>query len=249
MFRPSHWGQLGQRKSKPTVSGPCTPGRMIIAGKAKPSKDEQNRDRADYCHRAAYWLDDALCESAAELNDLWNRGAISTEIADLIRRIFRIACTTIDDSLKPTRVGSPPTLMKARDLLKAMEEFRVSIDFVITHDRRHALSLAWCLHEFCCDIAHYEQQIRFAYGIVHLTAEGRPKPANRPTKIREKKEFEKIVNKHQAAQGAETFPKTRQIKAALAAVNQSVPDRTLREWRKQMRLKTFDHYVQPRKRQ
>lgn len=249
MFKPSHWGQLAQIKSQPTLSGSSTPSRKIVAGKVKPSKRALDRERSNYSRVAAYWLDEALCESAAGLNDLWGRGAISTEVADLIRRIFSIACSTVDDSLKPTRVGSPPTLMKARDLLKAMEGFRVSIDSVITHDQRHALDLAWCLHEFCCDIAHYELQIRFAYGIVHVDAEGNPKPANKPTKLKEKKEFAKIVNEHQAAHGAGTFPKPRQIKAALARVNHSIPDRTLREWRKQMRRNTFSHHIQPRKRQ
>lgn len=249
MFTTIHWGQLGQRKRQPTVSGPSAPGRKIITGKVQPSKEEQNRDRANYCRRATYWLSDALCGSAAELNDLWNRGAISTEIADLTQRIFSIACSTVDDSLKSTRVGSPPALRKAKNLLKAMEGFRAAIDSALTHDKRHALELAWCLHEFCCDIAHYERQIRIAYGIVQVTAEGRPKPANRPTKLQGKKEFDKIVNEHQAVHGPGTFPKPRHIKAALARVNQSIPDRTLREWRKQMRLNTFNHYIQPSKRQ
>ena len=196
------------------MSGPSAPGRKIIAGKVQPSKDEQNRDRANYCRRADYWLSDALCESAAELNDLWNRGAISNEIATLTSDIFGLACKTIDDSLKPKHVGAPRKLAKAKKLVKAMEVFRAAIDSAITHDKRHALELAWCLHEFCCDIAHYERQIRFAYGIVQVTAEGRPKPANRPTKLQGKKEFAKIVNEHQAAHGAGTFPKPRQIKAA-----------------------------------
>jgi hypothetical protein len=249
MFKPSHWGQLAQIKSQPTLSESSIPSRKIIAGKVKPSKRELDRDRSNYCRIAAYWLDEALCESAAGLDDLWGRGAISTEIADLIRRIFRIACSTVDDSLKPTRVGSPPTLRKAKNLLKEMAAFRDAIDAFITYDQRHALELAWCLHEFCCDIAHYELQIRFAYGIVHVDAGGRFKPANRPTNLQGKVEFAKIVNEYQAAHGAETFPKPRQIKAALDRANHSVPDRTLREWRKQMRLNTFSQHIQPRKRQ
>ncbi len=231
------------------MSGPSVPGRKIIAGKVQPSKEEQNRDRANYCRRAAYWLSDALCESAAELNDLWNRRAISNVIAALTSDIFGLACETIDDSLKPKHVGAPKNLAKAKKLVKAMEVFRVAIDSGITHDKRHALELAWCLHEFCCDIAHYERQIRFAYGIVQVTAEGRPKPANRPTKLKEKKEFAKIVNEHQTVHGPETFPKLRHIKAALARVNQSIPERTLREWRKQMQLNTFGQHIQPSKRQ
>lgn len=231
------------------MSGPSISGRKIIAGKVQPSKEEQNRDRANYCRRTANWLSNALYESAVELNDLWNRGAISNGIAALTSNIFGVACKTIDDSLKQTHVGAPSTLAKAKKLVKAMEGFRAAIDSALTHDKPHALKLACCLHEFCCDIAHYEQQIRFAYGIVQITAEGRSMPANRPTNLQGKKEFAKIVNAHQAAHGAHTFPKPRQIKAALASVNLSVPDRTLREWRKQMQFNTFGHHIQPRKRQ
>lgn len=231
------------------MSGPSALGRKIIAGKVQPSKEEQNRERANYCRRVAYWLSDALCESAAELTDLWNRGAISNEIATLTSNICGLACKTIDDSLKPTHAGAPRTLAKAKSLVKALEGFRAAIDAALTHDKRHALELAWCLHEFCCDIAHYERQIRLAYGVVQVTAEGRPKPTNKRTKLQGKKEFAEIVNKHQAAHGAGTFPKPRQIKAALARINQSVSDRTLREWRRQMRLNTFGHHIQPSKRQ
>lgn len=248
MFTSIHWSQLGERKRQSTVSGPSASGRKIYAGKVQPSKQEQNKDRANYCRHAAYWLSDALCESAAELNDLWNRGAISNEIATLTSELFGLACKTIDDSLKQTHVGAPPTLAKAKSLIKALEEFRAAIDSALTHDKRHALELACCLHEFCCDIAHYERQIRFTYGIVQITAAGRPKPSNRPTKLQEKKEFAKIVNEHQAVHGPGTFPKPRQIKAALASINKSVPDRTMREWRNQMRLNTFGHHIQPRKR-
>lgn len=249
MFTPSHWGQLGQRKRHPTVCGPSVPGRKIIAGKVQSPKGAQNRDRANYCRRAAYRLSDALCESAAELNHLWNSGAITNEIAVLTSDIFDLACSTIDYSLIPKHVGAPRTLEKSKNLVKAMEEFRAAIDLALTHDKRHALELASCLHEFCCDIAHYERQIRFAYAIVQITAAGRIKPANRPTNLQGKKEFAKIVNEYQAVHGPEKFPKLRHIKAALASVNQSIPDRTLREWRKQMQLNTFGHHIQTRKRQ
>ena len=231
------------------MSGSSAPGRKIISGKVQPSKEEQSRDRTNYCRRAAYWLCDALCESAAELNDLWNRGAISNEIAGLTSDIFGIACETIDDSLKPTHVGAPRTSAKAKNLVKAMEGFRAAIDSAVTHDKRHALELAWCLHEFCCDIAHYEQQIRHAYAIVPLTPGRRPKLANRPTKLQEKAEFAKIVNEYQATHGAGAFPKPRQIRIALSRVNQSVPDRTLRAWKQQMLSGTFSHHIQPKKRQ
>jgi hypothetical protein len=249
MFTPSHWGQLGQRNRQPTLSGQSTPGRKIIAGKVQSSQKKQNRDRANYCHRAAYWLSDALCESAAELNHLWNSGAISKDIAVLTSYIFGLACRTIDYSLRPKHVGAPRTLAKAKKLVKAMERFRDAIDSALTHDKRNALELACCLHEFCCDIAHYERQIRFAYAIVQITTAGRIKPANRPTNLQIKKEFAKIVNAYQAVQGPEKFPKLRHIRAALASVNQSIPDRTLREWRKQMQMKTFGHHIQARKRQ
>lgn len=249
MFTQSHWGQLGQRKRQTTLSGSSAPGRKVFAGKVQPSKEEQNRERANYCRRAAYWFSDALCESAVELNDLWKGGAISNVVAALTNNIFGLACKTIDDSLRPKYVGAPQTLAKAKKLVKAMEGFRAAIDSALTHDKPLALKLAFCLHEFCCDITHYEQQIRFAYGIVQVTAEGRSMPANRPTNLEGKKELAKIVNAHQAAHGADTFPKPRQIKAALASVNLRVSDRTLREWRKQMRLNTFGHHIQPRKRQ
>lgn len=249
MFTANLLSQLGKQKKQLAVRGAGIPSRKFIAGKAQSLKQERERDRTNYCRSAAHSFNAALCESAAEINDLWSRGAISSEVAHLIRRIFGIACSTSDESLKPTRVGAPPTLRNAKNLLKEVAEFREAVDAAITYDQRHALELAWCLHEFCCDVAHYEQQIRYAYAIVSLTPGRYPKPANRPTKLKAKTEFAKIVNEHQAAHGTETFPKPRQIKVALSRVNQNVPDRTLREWRKQMQSGTFGHHIQPKKRQ
>jgi hypothetical protein len=249
MFTANLLSQLGKRKKQPTVRGAGIPSRKFIAGKVQSLKQEQERDRANYCRSAAHSFNAALCESAAEINDLWSRGAISSEVAQLIRRIFGIACSTSDESLKPTRVGAPRTLRNAKNLLKEMVEFRDAVDAAITYDLRHALELAWCLHEFCCDIAHYEQQIRHAYAIVPLTPGRRPKLANRPTKLQEKAEFAKIVNEYQATHGAGAFPKPRQIRIALSRVNQSVPDRTLRAWKQQMLSGTFSHHIQPKKRQ
>jgi hypothetical protein len=248
MFTPSHWGQLGQRKSIPNVNGPIAPGRKIIAGKVQSSK-EQNRDRANYCRSMADWLSDALCESAAELNDLWNKGAISDAIAALTSGIFSLVCKTINYSLKPTHIGAPRTLAKANKLVKEMVEFRAAIDSALTNDKQHALTLALCLYEFCCDIEHYVLQIRFAYGIVHVDSQGRPKPANRPTNWAAKAKFEAIVKHHRGIHGPESFPKLGKIKAELARVNVTIPDRTLREWGKQIRLKTFEYHIQPKKRQ
>ena len=131
----------------------------------------------------------------------------------------------------------------------ASQIFRIKINQLLTHDRPHTLELACCLHEFCCDIAHYEQQIKYAYGFVLITAEGRPQLANRPTKWKAKAEFAKFIIHHQNVHGHGSFPKTNQIKTYLITANQSVAERTVREWLRQIKSGKFGSHIQPKKRQ
>jgi hypothetical protein len=225
-------------------------GQKIVGGKRKlPAKTRLERERADYSRTCIWQLHAALIESTKELQDLWQRGAISEELADLIRSIFITAFSTLEDSLKHDGRGAPKTLSNSKRLMHASQIFRIKINQLLTHDQPHALALAWCLYEFCCDIAHYEQQIKYAYGFVLISAEGRPKLANRPTKWKAKAEFDKFIIQHQNVHGHGLFPKINQIKTHLIVANQSVAERTVREWIRQIKSGKFGNHIQPKKRQ
>ena len=250
MFKPNHWGQLIKGGQAITSNGGNNSRRNFFTGKIKsPARTKRDRDRADFCRVFISQLLLALDESANELQYLWERNALSKEVADLTRGLVSITRQTLYDSFRSVSRGAPKRLSNAKELLKEMHIFRLKIDLVLTHERPHALELACCIQEFCCDISHYEQQIRFVYGIVSVTAEGRPKLANRPTKWTAKNAFAKIVIQHQAIHGEGTFPKPRQIKADLSLANHVVPERTLREWRRQVQLGTFSRHTQAPKRQ
>jgi len=206
MFKPNHWGQLIKSRKALTSSRSDKPGQKIVDGKRKLSaKTSLKRERADYSRICIWQLHEALIESSKELQDLWQRGAMSEELVDLIRSIFITAFSTLEDSIKHVGRGAPKTLSNSKRLIHASQIFRININQLLTHDRPHALELAWCLNEFCCDIAHYEQQIRYAYGFVLITAEGRPKLANRPTKWKAKAEFAKFIMHHQHIRVAYSF--------------------------------------------
>lgn len=250
MFKPNHWGQLINSRQPLISSRSDKHGQKIVGGKRKlPAKTRLERERADYSRTCIWQLHAALIESTKELQDLWQRGAMSEELADLIRSIFITAFSTLEDSIKHVGRGAPKILSNSKRLMHASQIFRIKINQLLTHDRPHALELAWCLYEFCCDIAHYEQQIKYAHGFVLISTEGRPKLANRPTKWKAKAEFAKFIIQHQNIHGHGLFPKTNQIKTHLIVANQSVAERTVREWIRQIKSGKFGSHIQPKKRQ
>ena len=250
MFKPNHWNQLVKGSQPLTSNGSHISGRKITNAKIKSTKKlQRDKDRAIYIQLFNEQLRRTLIESANELQILWERSAISKEVAELTRKLFSAAYATINNSLRCNARGATRALWNAKKLQNAMQIFRTEIDSKLTHERPHPLELACCLHEFCCDINHYETQIRYTYGLIYVTAEGEPKLSNRPTNWIAKIEFDKIITEHQKIYGQGSLPRTRQIKAKLHLANCNVSERTLREWRKQGKSGTFSRHIQPSKRQ
>jgi hypothetical protein len=225
-------------------------GRKVVGGRVQSRvKAVPSKTRAELSRVFIWQLEDALIATSIELENLWCRGAITRQIADLTIQMFQTANQKLDATLRHARVGAPQTLANSKSLLKDTQLFRAAIKPMMRSDLPCAEELANCIHELCCDIEHYARQVKITHKIVRISSDRLSKPANRPTNWLAKAELAVIINQHQDIHGSESFPKPRQIKAALARVNLSIPDRTLRKWLEQMRLNTFSHHIQPRKRQ
>jgi len=251
MFKPVHWEQLVPNTQPNALKSTKSLGKKYVNGEVKTEKTKSTDmvDRAGQSRLFIWQLQNALTESKKELEDLWNRKSISIEVADLITSMFNTTWKVLYKSQNHRIRGAPKTLSSARELASDMRKFRTSLDQVLTNDLPNALELACCLHEFCCDIAHYEFQISCVYGIAHINAEGHPKFTNRQTNWKAKKLFETILIAYQQTNGAGKFPKLRQIKASMRCANHSISDRTIRNWKSQIQNGTFSKFIQPKKRQ
>ncbi|MEY3664226.1 MAG: hypothetical protein RLZZ153_408 [Pseudomonadota bacterium] len=224
-------------------------GRKVVAGMVQPKRTASKRARAELSRIFIWQFEDALAETRRELEDLWASGALSVQAADLIAQLFQLATATLDRTLRHTGVGAPRTSSNARTLLKEMQSVRVAVKPMLKADLPRADELVSCFQEFCCDIEHYQRQIRITHSIVHRSDGGEARPANRPTNWPAKAEFAKIVSHHQEVHGTGTFPKPSLVIKQLRHAGHIVPARTLGSWRSQIQSGTFRHHIQPQKRQ
>ena len=251
MFKPTHWEQLVSHSKPHSLSSTKSLGKKYFNGKAKTEQKKSTNigERARQSRIFIWQLQNALVETKNELEDLWNRNSISIEVANLITCMFNTTWKELYSSLNHRIRGAPKTLSSARKLASDMRKFRTSLDQVMTNDLPNALELAYCLHEFCCDIAHFEFQISCVYGVTHINDKGHPKFTNRQTNWKAKILFETLLIEYQQTNGAGKFPKLCQIKASMLCANHSISDRTIRNWKNQIKDGTFSWFIQAKKRQ
>jgi hypothetical protein len=244
------WDQLLPRDAVSVLKGTDTSLRRVRSGKLQAgTKNPLNRDRGLFSRAFCRQLEQNLVKRARELDDLWDQGVVSKDVAELIAQIFNAACSAIEAILKHKKAGAPPTLRRAKGLLRELQRFQHNIDLTLTHDLPGALDLALSLQDLCDDIAHYIRQIGITFAIDNVTVDRQAKPANRPTNWDAKAALAEIVHNHQRQYGTGTLPKPRQATSQLQQAKHHIPDRTLRQWYAQMKSGTFGNYVQDRKRQ
>jgi hypothetical protein len=243
------WGQLLRQIPKSTPTPGNFPTRKVRLGTVQQPPTSKSKDRADFSRAFIHQLDGFLELRAREFEALWERGALPKAAQTLVTELFLEACAAIDTTLHHKREGAPPTLKRARALLKKTRDLEKVFDDLLDGTRPRALELAFCIRDLCDDIAHYVQQIEVTYAIVSAQATAPPRPANRPTNRTAKDAFADVVYQHQLKHGAGTFPKPAAVRSKLTLSGHTVSDRILRYWRDQMKAGTFTDHIQHRKRQ
>jgi len=217
--------------------------------KPKLSKKKVNStDRKNFSLWVIHQLNNALIQRAAEEERFWNSGAMSDALAKQIKILHKKVIQALDETLNHKSAGAPPTLKNAKALLPHVEVFKNKCSKLIAADGIAQFRMAFCLHDLCDDIEYYVTQIKIVYAIVTVV-DKKPVMSNRPTHIEAKKLFGQIVKNHQSKFGSNTFPKPRVAQAALSAKGHTIPKRTLNFWKTQFANKTFEHFIQPQKRQ
>lgn len=225
------------------------PGRRLIlqgkqlAGKAKVNDAEIKRLTRAFVHQ----LNRALEARASELTDLHIENAIPVKLAVLIQTFFHLVIKLNDETTKHTGRSPPKTLRNAVGLLPALQEFEINAGLLVPLTKG-GLLLCTVLNELLDDVRHFVRSIQITHGIVKVV-QGRPTLRNRPRKINAMTAYAAIVSAHQVHHGAEKFPKPSTVHEQLEDLGHVVPERTLRDWKRQMKNKTFGDYVQNRKRQ
>ena len=179
----------------------------------------------------------ALSDRAKEIEALWERGLVPRGFLGEITLIFEQADKAIRSTVEQETVGVPPTLSDARALLLNVNDFEKSVQ------ARNDLSpdcRKW-VQELRVDLLHYVRQIEMTYGVVNKAEDGYLRPPNRPINLKTKQAYLKLVQEHQSANGANTFPKPGIARTALAKQGVKVTTRTLGTWRQKLQREILSY--------
>ena len=225
------------------------PGRRLISqGKQLTCKARVNDAEIKQLSRGfVQQLNRELVARACELTDLHMENAIPVKLTALIRKFFVLVIKLNEETTKHTGRSPPKTLRNATGLLQPLQEFEINVALLIPITK-DGLLLCTVLHELLDDLRHFVRSIQMTYGSFKIS-KGRPVLRNRPSNINAMTAYAAIVRAHQVHHGAETFPKPSTVHKQLEDLCHVVPVRTLRDWKHQMKNKTFGDYVQNRKRQ
>jgi hypothetical protein len=215
------------------------------SGKLQPANPQPPVEgRADFYRAFIRQLDMAVCKRAREEERLFRLGAVSPALQSLLLDFHRSIVGTIESTIHHDEIGAPKTLSDARNLKLKTDQFDRQVHVLIPTRQKQRQALLKCVEELIEDVRHYVRQIKITSTMVTVQDETVPM-SNRPTRLDAKKLFKKLVLKHQKAYGSSTFPKTKILLAALAECKHSVCERTIRNWKEQMKNGTFDNFVQP----
>jgi hypothetical protein len=189
----------------------------------------------------------ALEARASELNELYSENAMSAKLTALIKEFFQLVIKLNDETTKHTGRSPPKTLRNAKELLRRLQEFEIKVERLVPLTK-HGPLLCTVLDELFDDVRHFVRSVQITNGIVKLV-QGRPALRNRPSKIEAMTTYAKVITTHQSQHGTGEFPKPREAQKQLKLLGHVVPERTLRDWKRQIKNKTFGDYVQNRKRQ
>lgn len=189
-------------------------------------------------------LDRALVDRARELKELDDKQPLSLELIALITNFFRLVITSSDGTTLHTAPTPLTTLIYAKALSKPLKNFKVNIERLVPATEV-GLMLCTVLDELIGDVEHFIRSIKITHGIVKVD-QGKPIMRNRPSNTTGMAAYAGIVNEYQQQHGPEEFPKPRVAFNQMVALGHAVSERTLRDWKLQMKNDTFGDFVQNR---
>ena len=231
------------------VPGVPTTSKIILrsGNRSAKRKQEKNDERKRIMRKFIAQLDFCLAKRAAELKALDDANPFSEILIKAIVEFFAEVIANNDATTKHKASTPPRTLENAAKLLGPLKEFKQSIDSC-TKTTPIEPTVCAVLDELIGDVEHFIRSIQITHAIVKIDG-GKPRMRNRPRKTDAMAAYYKIVLDLQSRQGQDNFPKPREIHKQMLALGHDIPERTMRDWKRQMKEGTFGHHVQNRKRQ
>ncbi len=236
------------KSSSGNVAAPAAHSNTFRQGKKQIQK---TRAKSDERKVTMQWfirqLDRALVVRARELDAIHEEEATHSNLVDAACDLFSLAIRLNDETTNHRGKTPPKTLSNARALKEPLKSLKLeSASFV--PKTANGLELQIVLNELVDDVEHFVRSIENAHADVRVI-DGIPQIRNRQRNIVAMAIFGKMVDEHQEKFGAGKFPKLACIKSQLANKGHHIQERTIRDWKRQIRNNTFGDFVQIRKRQ
>lgn len=232
---------------KTTPSNPNNIRTYRIGNKLIIPKNTGKNERKEIIRTFILQLYFSLVKRNIELVELNKLKPFPVNLNKLIRGFFSEVVKNYEATTLHTASTPPRTLGNAVKLIGTLEAFKKSC---INLDKNMPVDppVTTVLDELRGDVEHYIRSIRITYSSVRVINE-QPILCNRPRQTDAMDAYSKIVFQHTRKHPQGKFPKPYQVKAQMNALGYVIPERTMRDWAKQMKEGTFGNYVQNRKRQ
>ena len=192
-------------------------------------------------------LDCALVDRAFELQSLHETKSMPSRLASLTHDFFADVVKSNDATTKHKGQSPPRTLKNAEQLTVLLANFKLQVAQLIPVSE-WGLLLCMVLDDLNGDIEHFVRNIRITSGI-EMVIDGEPKIRNRPKNQGAQLAFASILVEHMAQHGPAEYPKPAAVRRRLQQLGHIVKERTLRDWKKQVKIMSLEILSKIEKRQ
>jgi len=218
--------------------------KIIRSGLTQQSSHGYDLTRKDFMRGFAFQLHKSLQERAFELLHLHDSFGLSIVVQNNILDFYSLINEKNLLIWNSNKVIVKEVLSRANEIKNPLKEFCIEIESLAPQTLTGLLLLC-IIDELIEDVKHYIRSIQITYHI-KAVVHGRIKIPNRPTNVKAKILFNSIILEHQENFGLGLYPKTKEIKRLLIVAECNVPERTLRDWKKQHIQGTLMHFIQNR---
>jgi hypothetical protein len=218
--------------------------KIIRSGLGKQLSQSDVFTRKDFMRGFAFQLHNSLQERALELLYLHDYFGLSIVVQNKILDFYSLINEKKLLIWNFNKVNVKEVLSRANEIESPLKEFCMEIE-TLAPQTATGLLLLCIVEELIEDVKHYVKSIQITYQIKNVVG-GRIKIPNRPTNDKAKIIFNSIIFEHQEYYGYGLYPKTEEVKRLLIMAECNVPERTLRDWKKQHIKGTLMHFIQNR---
>lgn len=217
---------------------------IYAMGRRVTRKKSDPKTKAQFAKAFGRQLYKALQERAIELRELGRKNLVDQSLASSIQNFWNDILEVYDKNARLDIHITTSLMTKVRRLKKILENFDTYIEQNFECTESEHLLLGMSLAELCEDVRHFTRQIEITH-LVIAADESNKKLPYRPTDWEKKEIFIRVVDEYMA-QHRGKFPPHNILAKRMALKGYVIPDRTYRDWKKQYRTGTVEHYVQDR---